>query len=63
VSTAAMIIVLSAFNGIESLVHDLYSDFDPEITIASKREKRLMPVSFLFKKLNALKELNKQLVL
>jgi len=41
VSTAAMIIVLSAFNGIESLVHDLYSDFDPEITIASKKGKTI----------------------
>jgi lipoprotein-releasing system permease protein len=39
VSTAAMSIVLSAFNGIESLVHDLYSDFDPEITIESKKGK------------------------
>jgi len=41
VSTAAMIIVLSAFNGIESLVHDLYSDFDPEITIESKKGKAI----------------------
>ena len=39
VSTAAMVIVLSAFNGIESLVHDLYSDFDPHITITSKKGK------------------------
>lgn len=36
ISTAAMVIVLSAFNGIESIVHRLYSDFDPEITISSK---------------------------
>ncbi len=34
-----MVIVLSAFNGIESLVHDLYSDFDPHITITSKKGK------------------------
>lgn len=31
--TAAMITVLSAFNGIESLVSSLFSSFDPEITI------------------------------
>lgn len=39
VSTAAMVIVLSAFNGIESIVHKLYSDFDPEITIESNKSK------------------------
>jgi len=39
VSTAAMVIVLSAFNGIESIVHNLYSDFDPEITIESSKSK------------------------
>jgi lipoprotein-releasing system permease protein len=39
ISTAAMVIVLSAFNGIESIVHKLYSDFDPEITIEAKNSK------------------------
>ena len=39
VSTAAMVIVLSAFNGIESIVHKLYSDFDPQITIEAKNAK------------------------
>lgn len=39
VSTAAMVIVLSAFNGIESIVHKLYSDFDPQITIEAKNSK------------------------
>lgn len=41
VSTAAMTIVLSAFNGIESMVHELYSDFDPKITIESKKGKTI----------------------
>lgn len=41
VSTAAMVIVLSAFNGIESIVHKLYSDFDPEITIEAANSKTL----------------------
>ena len=41
VSTAAMVIVLSAFNGIEAMVHDLYSDFDPEITIEPANAKTI----------------------
>ncbi len=39
VSTAAMVIVLSAFNGIESLVQDLFSSFDPAIKITAKTGK------------------------
>lgn len=39
ISTAAMIIVLSAFNGIEGLVQDLYSSFDPDIKITLKEGK------------------------
>jgi lipoprotein-releasing system permease protein len=39
VSTAAMVIVLSAFNGIEAIVHKLYSDFDPDITIEARHSK------------------------
>lgn len=37
--TAALIIVLSAFNGIESKIGKLYSDFDPDLTITSKNGK------------------------
>lgn len=33
VSTAAMVIVLSAFNGIEGIVEDLYSSFDADVKI------------------------------
>lgn len=39
VSTAAMVVVLSAFNGIEKMVEDLYSDFDPTLTISSSQSK------------------------
>lgn len=39
VSTAALIILLSAFNGIENLVKQLYSDFDPPLTIRSAKGK------------------------
>lgn len=37
--TAAMITVLSAFNGIESLVSQLFSSFDPEIVVLPARGK------------------------
>jgi len=33
IGTAALIIVLSAFNGLETLVEDLYASFDPDIKI------------------------------
>lgn len=37
--TAAMITVLSAFNGIESLVSQLFSSFDPEVSVLPARGK------------------------
>jgi lipoprotein-releasing system permease protein len=39
VSTSAMIIVLSGFNGIEQLVKNLYSDFNADLVIAPKEGK------------------------
>lgn len=33
VGTAAMIVVLSAFNGMEGLIRSFYSDFDPDIKV------------------------------
>lgn len=33
IGTAALIIVLSAFNGLETLVEDLYASFDPDLKI------------------------------
>lgn len=51
VSTAAMVIVLSAFNGIEAIVHKLYSDFDPEITIEAKNSKTFDASFFPWEKL------------
>lgn len=35
VCTAALVIVLSVFNGLESLLQSLYSNFDPEVKIES----------------------------
>lgn len=37
--TAALVVLLSAFNGIESLIEKLYSDFDPAISIRSNTGK------------------------
>jgi lipoprotein-releasing system permease protein len=37
--TAALVVLLSAFNGIESMIEKLYSDFDADITIRSAQGK------------------------
>ncbi len=37
--TAALIILVGAFNGIESMVERLYSDFDPDIIVRSEKGK------------------------
>lgn len=39
ISTAALVILLSAFNGIEQMVIQLYSDFDSSINIRSAKAK------------------------
>lgn len=39
VSTAALVILLSAFNGIEQMVTKLYTDFDADLTIRSDKGK------------------------
>src|SRR5690554_84754 len=39
ISTAALVILLSAFNGIEQMVIQLYSDFDSSISIRSAKAK------------------------
>jgi lipoprotein-releasing system permease protein len=39
VTTAALVILLSAFNGIEKMVEKLYSEFDADITIRSTQNK------------------------
>ena len=39
VTTAALVILLAAFNGIEAMVEKLYSDFDTELIIRSKNGK------------------------
>ncbi len=39
VPVAAMVILLSVFNGFEGLVHDMYGEFDPEVAIMPAKGK------------------------
>ena len=41
VATVAMVIVLSAFNGLDSVIKSLYKSFDPDIKITSKYGKTI----------------------
>jgi len=50
-----MVIVLSAFNGIERMIELLYSDFDPPLTIRSSQTKTFFKEQIDFQKLNAVK--------
>ena len=52
--TAAMIVVLSVFNGFEGLINSLYNHFDPELKIVSERGKFFQPDSLQLKKISAL---------
>lgn len=53
VSTAALIIVLSVFNGFESLVKNLYGDFYADINIAPKEKKFFTADEAFVKKIQA----------
>jgi lipoprotein-releasing system permease protein len=53
VSTAALIIVLSVFNGLQGVLQSLYSSFDPELKIELVHGKSFLVDSLLIKKLEA----------
>jgi lipoprotein-releasing system permease protein len=53
ISTAALIIVLSVFNGIEGLLHRLNNSFDPEIKIEAALGKSFIMSDDLRKKIGA----------
>lgn len=53
VCTAALVVVLSVFNGLEGLLYSLYSTFDPEIKIEAVRGKSFEVNEHLFSKINA----------
>ena len=52
-STAALIIVLSVFNGLEDLLRSLNDSFDPEIKIEASRGKSFLLSQELLKKIEA----------
>lgn len=54
ITTAALVILLSAFNGIESMVEKLYSEFDSDIVIRSSKGKTFNENQIDFKKLKKL---------
>ncbi len=54
IGTAAIILVLSVFNGFEDLISDLFSDFNPDVKILPVQGKVFSPEIDMIKKLNAL---------
>jgi ABC-type lipoprotein release transport system permease subunit len=56
--TAALLIVLSVFNGFESLTASIYSIFDPELKITPKTGKTFVVDSVKLRKLSALPEID-----
>lgn len=58
IGTMALVIVLSAFNGISELVFGLYNTFDPDIKITPKEGKTFTPDSGLFDKIKKLEEVS-----
>ena len=41
ISSAAMVILLSAFNGIEGMIEELYSSFDQEVVVRSQSGRKM----------------------
>ena len=56
VGTLALIIILSAFNGLENLVENLYASFDPDLKIELKEGKTFDAATFSKKKILAIPE-------
>lgn len=56
--TAALIILLSAFNGIEKMIEDLYSEYDTDITIRATETKTFNDQRIDLKKLKAIEGVN-----
>lgn len=54
VGTAALIIVLSVFNGFEHLIHSLYNSFDPDIEVTIARGKTFSADSAKIKELKSI---------
>lgn len=56
IATMALVVVLSAFNGLQTLVDDLYASFDPDIKITAILGKTFDATTFPKNKILALEE-------
>lgn len=54
IGSMALIVILSAFNGLESLVESLYSSFDPDIKITATKGKTFEETAFPFNEVLAI---------
>lgn len=52
--TAALVVLLSAFNGIEKMIEQLYSEFDPPITIQHTQRKTFFENEIDFRKIKSI---------
>jgi lipoprotein-releasing system permease protein len=62
--TAALVVLLSAFNGIEKMIEQLYSEFDPPITIQHTQRKTFFENEIEFRKIKSIpgiKNVSKQI--
>lgn len=57
VGTAALIVVLSVFNGFDSLIQTLFNSFDPDLKITLAEGKTFIPESNEFDKIRNLKSI------
>jgi lipoprotein-releasing system permease protein len=56
VTTAALVILIAAFNGIESMVEQLYSEYDSNITVRSAKGKSFDETTLDIKKIKSIPE-------
>ncbi len=54
VGTMALVIILSVFNGLESMVSSIFNTFDPDIRITAEKGKSFIPGSERLQKLAAI---------
>jgi len=59
IGAAALILILSVFNGFEDLISGNFNAFNPEIKVTPKRGKFFHADSSFFKKLNGIKDIDK----
>lgn len=58
VITAALVIILSAFNGMEKMIQNIYSEFDSDITITAEKGKTFHESEVNWKKLSKVDGIN-----